>query len=128
MRMQRRTQRLTAWIACFAILLLLFAPAVSHALQAGAAGHVKPLAQICSTAPPASKAAASAAPPAQEQAMHVPHCPFCSAHAAAPDCLPAAAFVLPHAGSPPLAAAGTSRIARAPLLWVRAQSRAPPAI
>lgn len=48
MTMFRQNRRITAWLACLAILLNTLAPTISHAM-ASAQGEGTPWAQICST-------------------------------------------------------------------------------
>ncbi len=130
MRVGCRLQALTSWIACFALLLGVLGPTLSHALRSDApAGW----AEICSTtgAKPV-KIDASAAVDAGKStdegaALHaLKHCPCCSTHP-------------PVLGLPPAAPAGLTLDSLAfhvsalflaaprPLLaWASAQPRAPP--
>jgi hypothetical protein len=127
--MNRHRRRLTAWIACFAILLASLAPAVSHALAAAGKGGFSLWAEICSAEGPRlqnveSHAAHDTAP--TEHGMHFEHCPFCLTHAGSV-ALPSSAepILLLPAGSPvqPLLFFHAPR----PLFaWVAAQPRAPP--
>jgi hypothetical protein len=131
MKIDRPTQRLTAWIACFAILLAALAPTISHALAAG--GKTNAWLEICSTTANKLIQVADSQNPEKpsipiEKSMHFEHCPFCSTHAGS-------------LGLPPPSLSGFAVIANSPSLpilfyhaprplfmWAAAQSRAPPSI
>jgi hypothetical protein len=131
MEMNKLTRRLTAWIACFAVLLAALAPSISHAISA-ANGSGASWVEVCSLTgaklvnvgdeqDPASSAPA-------EKGFHFEHCPFCSMHGGTVGLLPTAGFTLPVAsGEQPL----PSLFYQSPrplFIWAAAQSRAPPAI
>ncbi|MFL6718139.1 MAG: DUF2946 domain-containing protein [Burkholderiaceae bacterium] len=134
-------QRITTWIAIFAVLLASLAPSVSHALAASgwtgylneaercsegdehASGHAAPMHEHdvhASHEAPASQSSA-------DHALHFEHCPFCFTHAGSFGTAPTAEFVTPL----------ISGSAVLPLLffhsphplfsWAAPQARAPPA-
>jgi hypothetical protein len=131
MEMNKLTRRLTAWIACFAVLLAALAPSISHAISAANGGGASWV-EVCSLTgaklvnvgdeqDPASSAPA-------EKGVHFEHCPFCSTHGGTVGLLPTVGFTLPVAsGEQPL----PSLFYQSPrplFIWAAAQSRAPPAI
>ena len=89
-----------AWVACFAILLNAWAPAVSQALaaQRGAA----PWGLICSAS---NLASPDGAPQPAQPAASGEHCPFCLSHAGS--------FALPPAAAPAVAVAVPAQVTTA---------------
>lgn len=129
MTMTAAMQRCAAWIACFAILLAVLAPSISHALAAHAQHDA--WVEICSVE--GSKmiqvdADQHPQKPAHDQIGHFEHCPFCLNHSLAQGLPPAADFVMPViAGShllPPL----YYQASRPLFAWAVAQPRAPPSL
>lgn len=127
--MNRLTQDLAAWIACFAILMALFAPTISHALAENARGASET--EICSTAGikfihvDNLQTSDSSVPAEHDQ--HKSHCQFCRAHDGSAG-LPPPSSVL----DIPVVDASFSHPAlfyQSPsslFIWAAAQSRAPP--
>jgi hypothetical protein len=92
--MGRPYRRLTAWIACIAILLAALAPTLAQALTAGAE-RATPWSEICSAA--GTQPGAESLPGSDGQSSHgIKHCPWCagSNHQFA---LPSAHYALPPA-------------------------------
>lgn len=127
-----RRQQQYAWVACFAIMLNLLAPSISHAL-APSQGEAL-LVEVCGASgvkwmtvgAPARPASDAGAASADADPLHLKHCQFCLTHAGA--------FAMPTAQAIGLlAAAGT--VAPAPHhpapspqpCWSVASARAPPA-
>jgi hypothetical protein len=130
----RHRQRVTAWIAFFAILMASLMPTVSRAMAAAAVDAASR--QVCSiaghhSAMPAGHHAMSPAgvehdPSSGHGALHLDHCPFCLTHAGSFGLPPMAAMAVP---------ASTAAEAHPPFLfqsprvlvaWTSAQPRAPP--
>jgi hypothetical protein len=128
---RRHTNRFTAWLACFAILLASLAPSISHALSA-AKDPTGLFAEICSAngAKPIQTGDtlnSKTSSPAQK-ILHLEHCPFCSSHAHAMGLPPNTEFQLPllsgHGPHPVL----FYQSPRPLFIWAPAQSRAPPVL
>lgn len=129
--MNNSKPRLTAWIACFAVLLATLAPSISHALSAAQASNAG-WAEICTfTGIKMVKVEHpehhdSSAP--TEMGLHFEHCPFCFTHGGSVGLLPTAGFLIPAASRdealPPL----YYHAPRPLFIWAAAQSRAPPSI
>ena len=128
--MNKVQRRITAWIACFAILLAALAPSISHAVAA--MKGISYESEICTSTGVKTSAtvtgATSNSQPASQQSLHFEHCPFCSSQFHTPALPPAhmAVAIVPD-GSPahPRLFYQSSR----PLFaWAAAQPRAPPAI
>jgi hypothetical protein len=118
-----RGRRISAWIACFAILLASLAPSISHAIEA--ASKTGSLDEICTVAGLKTVTAVPADSPAQKQ-LHFEHCPFCATHAGSFALPPPADLTLPVVSVFP---AYPSLFYQAPhpfFVWTTAQSRAPP--
>lgn len=130
MPMNRVTRRLTAWIACFAILMASLAPSISHALAAAKTPGSYWM-EICSSVGlqfikmESGKTADSSSP--AKHGLHFEDCPFCQTHANA-IVLPPVSALLPLVVSgsfplPPL----FYQSPRPLFVWASPQSRAPPA-
>jgi hypothetical protein len=133
-----RYQCVSAWMACFAILLASLAPAISHAVNAARtaqpaqqehclkeseamahAGHAAP-AEAMHDAPDADHAAS--------HELHFEHCPFCFIHAGSFALMPSFAVqagLLPARAQRPLLFYQSHQPLYA---WASAQPRAPPAV
>ncbi|HJV74045.1 MAG TPA: DUF2946 domain-containing protein [Noviherbaspirillum sp.] len=124
----RYNRCITAWIACFAILVAVLAPSISHALNASVKGRFLASSEICSVAGGKSHKAGSAhhhSAPAKD-GMHFEHCPFCFTHAAAWGLPPSGEIVIPLVMA---SAAYPSLFFHSPrplFAWASAQPRAPP--
>jgi Protein of unknown function (DUF2946) len=122
-----------AWIACLAILFNVFAPVVSHAMEAAARAPIVMDVEVCTALGMVTMPVALASPGAgsDESApgklhKNMSHCGYCAAHAAAHGLPPpmGAAFA-PVGGRdayPPL----YYHAARPLFPWSPAQPRAPP--
>lgn len=120
--------RLTAWIAIFAVLLAALAPALARAWVPAQAAPM-PWAEICTAGGTQLVHDTAPAPGSgQHEGIGLKHCPFCLTHAGQ-FALPAATLdILPAADArgeafPSSAASSPPRFIR-----VAAQPRAPPAI
>jgi len=129
MGLNRITRRVTAWIACLAMLFGALAPALSQALPAATGA---PWAEICSIS--GTKLVNVGAAPGEDAhgtkhvAFHAEHCPLCATHAGA-FALPATAgftipLIAPQATHPVLFFQSPRPLA----IWTVAQSRAPPSL
>ncbi len=154
MGMTRQTRRLTAWIACFAILLASLAPSISHAIAAAGLSNITK-----TTVPPSlpgdptlhemdcihdhaaadseihshrlhqqdSSPATSHNSDSHSGGLHLEHCPFCFTHAGS--------FAIPLSDTL-ISFATAACTARMPIrffqcatrifIWNSAQPRAPP--
>ena len=129
--MNKSTQKIAAWIACFAILLASLAPSVSHALALAKGGSYSWM-EICSTAGAKFvKVTDNQNPtsfPIKKTTTHFEHCPFCLTHAGLDGLPPTATFslpVIPNSSQHPF----LFYQAPYPLFaWTTAQSRAPPLV
>ena len=129
MFIRKKMHRLTAWIACFAMLLSVLAPSISHALAAGkqdGAGWT----EICSTMgvksiKVANTAADDSQSPANGQSTSE-HCPSCFTHTEALSLAPVISFVLPLNPDAPAFPPLFYQSPRPLFLWTKAPSRAPP--
>ncbi len=124
-------RQLTAWIACFAVLLAALAPSVSRAIAA-ANGSSSVWAEICSIAgSKLVKVGAEQKPDSSspaEKGFNFEHCPFCFTHAGSVGLPPTASVALPViSGKQPLPPL-YYQSPRPLFLWAAAQSRAPPVI
>jgi hypothetical protein len=116
-------RRLTSLIVSMAILLNLFAPALSHAVTVRSAD---PLAlEICSAAPAAIGNGTRV--PAKPPAHGIKHCVLCAVHAGADAPPPAAAGLLSVLGGHDLYPALRAAAQPQPVLWPDGQPRGPPA-
>jgi hypothetical protein len=131
MRRLNPFRHLTAWIACFAILLAALAPSVTHVLAA-AAGGSNAWMEICSTTGTKfiSSAVAQKTNPAapSDQSMQHGHCPFCLAHADMTVLPTTHLFVLPLLAGAEMFPSLFYQSPRPLFMWTAAQSRAPPSI
>lgn len=128
MRMTRIARVVTAWMACFAIMLVALAPSISHALGAKKAS-TKEWTEICtSTGVKQVKLTGEGAEPFSpgKHDQHSEDCPFCRTHAdtvGPPPTSAAIAFIPAAPQSRPFLFYQAPR----PLFtWSPAQSRAPP--
>ena len=130
MKFSRMTSLLSAWTACFAILMAVLAPSISHALSV-AQGPVTVWTEICSVhgvkvvkveIGPASGSSSS-----MKHALQMSDCPFCVTHADATVLQISSSVLSPvESGSyrfPPL----FYQAPRSLFVWATPQSRAPPA-
>lgn len=116
----RQHLRRLAAIALMAVLGIVFAPTVSHALSAAGSGN--PWAEICSIA---NGTAPVQAPTQSAPAPHLDHCPLCGlADGAAP--IPVAVAAWDAAGGEALLPARFLHAPRTLHAWASAQPRAPP--
>ncbi len=135
MKISARLRRLTAWITCFAILLSLLAPSVSHAILAQK-GTSSSFLEICTSAgTQLIKAGAEqtldqgqdAAGSASNKKMdHAGHCPFCDTSAGSFGALPSQSFIFPVVAGTYEMPALFYRPSRPLFAWASAQPRAPP--
>lgn len=118
-------QRITAWIAIFAILLAAFVPTLASSAMGG--GNHLPLIEICTATGTAVQPSESGSP-SPDQVMPSKHCLWCTFHSSS---------VLPSNGSDHfLVALEATRASRPPELpglhgarpYLRAAPRGPPAI
>jgi len=136
MRMTNCMRQITAWIACFAIMLSALAPSISRAVAANN-GLPSASLEICTVVGPKSIAvdakntAASILPstPAKDTAHGEP-CPFCGTHAGSSALLPGSDnFVFPVMSGEPRPHPHLFYQSPRPLfIWAPAQPRAPPFI
>jgi hypothetical protein len=128
--MHTLTRRLTAWIACFAVLLAALAPSISHAISAAAGGDTGWV-EICSLAGARLVNVDDEVHPSPsipvEKGFHFDHCPFCSMHGGTVGLLPTVGFTLPVAGGEPVLPSLFYQSPRPLFVWAAAHSRAPPA-
>jgi hypothetical protein len=122
----------TAWIACFAILLAAIAPTISHGFVANKdkVAGVSWL-EICSASAKKFVKVADSQTPEKpsvpiEKSMHFEHCPFCLTHADALDLPPALTVSFALAAVPQSLPLLFYRAPRPLFMWAPAQSRAPP--
>ena len=127
--MKRISRRLTAWIACLAILMASFVPSISHALAA-TSGAGTPWGEVCTSVGASLVKAGLARNPlpasSDQKTIHLEHCPFCLTHAGA--------MALPSAANSMLPALSASyplptlfyQSSRPLFAWSAAQARAPP--
>lgn len=118
-------RRITAWIACFAILLLSLAPSVSHALAAP--DSTVSFTEICSVAGLKTVKADSPVPSSPHQQLHFEHCPYCSLHAGSFAILPSFDLAMPVADKTALRPLLFFQARHVLFAWSTAQPRAPPA-
>ena len=129
MFIHKKVHRLTAWIACCAMLLSVLAPSISHALAAGnqdGTGWV----EICSTmgvksVKVANAVAADSQLPAKGHSASE-HCPSCFTHTEVLLLSPAISFVLPLNPDAPAFPPLFYQSPRPLFLWTKAPSRGPP--
>lgn len=116
-------RRLVAWIACFAMLFGALAPSVSQAMSASR-GEV--WTEVCSVG--GSKLIKIKGDPAEPQALHLEHCPFCATHADAFALPPGPSWSIPLPDAAPSHPPLFYRSPRPLTIWTTAQSRAPPSL
>ncbi|GAA4013037.1 DUF2946 domain-containing protein [Actimicrobium antarcticum] len=126
MRLTPSLRHLTAWIACFAILLAALAPSVSHALAA-TKGSSNLWMEICTTSAKPTGTADGKDSTIPSPATHFEHCPFCLHHADTAGPPPSATFAIQVVRNVPHFPALFYQSPRPLFLWSAAQSRAPPA-
>ena len=134
MKMSRMTRYIAAWIACLAILVASFAPALVHALPPGhdqldSIGAMT--GAICSSANSQMMGQADAAQPADPAtpspaAHHLDHCPYCYTHGAQAHLPGADWFALPVLTATLSRPTLFYQSPRPLFTWASAQSRAPP--
>ena len=137
--MTRASRMLTAWIACFSILLAALAPSISTVLAA-VNGVQASWTEICSVAPPGvvrdadasatlalfARSVTPAKPVPTDSFLHHDHCPFCFTHAASFGLPPTTMFTFPVIVSFALVPTLFYHAPRPLFMWTAAQSRAPP--
>jgi hypothetical protein len=126
-----RTQRFSAWLACFAILLASLAPSISHALAA-VDGSTSLFDEICTASgiksvKPGDALKSKISSPAQNN-LHFEHCPFCSSHANTTGLPLSVEFQLPVLIGHDLRPVLFYQSPRSLFIWAAAQSRAPPSL
>ncbi|WP_093386890.1 DUF2946 domain-containing protein [Rugamonas rubra] len=121
--------KITAWLACFAILLSSLAPSFSHAVAA-AKGEV--WMEICTVDGmkfvKLGDEGAQSLPPLTKKSLQLEHCPYCSVHAGSPGILPSWNLLLPQAVSCATMPSLFYQSPRPLAVWAAAQSRAPPSL
>jgi hypothetical protein len=129
----RHRQRVTAWIAFFAIMLASLMPTMSRAIAA--ADAARSAEQVCSTGHHGGAHHGVAASPASHHtpshhdgALHLDHCGFCLTHAGSFGLAPTVASVLPVASGPEVHPPPLFQSRRVLVAWTTAQSRAPPRV
>lgn len=134
MGLSRTTRRFTAWIACFAILLASLAPSISHAVEAARHG-TSFWADECDILGEAHDAAkhdgnageSHGGPSHVPGGLHFEHCPFCLTHAGSFALVQSSSPPVYQASDPPGWAGLSFQAPRLRLVWLTAQTRAPPA-
>ena len=125
MRFGLGSRKVIGWMALCAVLIGIFAPAISHAL-AVATGTGERWAEVCSAS--GFKALGRELPgqPVSPSGVMGDHCPFCAlqSHAIAPP--PASLTALPHVLARFEQPDVYLPVRRARSLWLAAQARAPP--
>lgn len=129
--MSKLTRQLTAWIACFAILVAAFAPSISHAISTAKSPGLGWV-QVCShngtkLVKVANKQNPASSTPAGKGA-HVEHCSFCFTHGGSIGLPPTAGFILPLADGEQSLPSLYYQSPRPLFIWASAQSRAPPVV
>ena len=132
MRINGATRQLTAWILCFTILLVTFAPSIS-AVLAKEIGFDSAWMEVCSATTSKFVQASDSygsmkSPTGSHKGAHMDHCPFCFTHAASFSAPPTAAFVFPIVGGLLPFPSLFYQAPRSLFIWAIAQSRAPPLI
>lgn len=131
MGFNRYTRRLSAWIACFAILLAALAPSISHALAHADKSGFSIADEICSADGIKSIKALGGSPQGSapaDTATHFEHCPFCLTHAGFVGLLPGEDMVIPLAAGSPIRPPLFFHSPRPIFAWAAAQPRAPPTV
>lgn len=146
MRATKLRAFLSAWTACFAVLLASLAPTLSHFIAASALANATaeqsaPIfgashAHHKMTSHPAdvngvqvaAKAAHSHGSTSHSPALHFEHCPFCYTHAGSFGLTPVVFLPLPTVKNAPIAPALFYLWPGRAFIWTAAQARAPPAI
>lgn len=130
-RYRQYRQRLSAWIAIFAILASSLLPAISHARFVSVANSAVLFAEICSESTPrlhgetASHTSNANQVPATT-GNHFDHCPFCLTHAGSFALLPSAELVIPVIEPASLRPSLFFHTHSPLFAWLAAQARAPP--
>jgi hypothetical protein len=131
MEMKKATRRITAWIACFAVLLFALAPSITQAVNA-VKGSGTGWLEICTaTGFKTAKVDSGqnpASPAPAEKSAHFEHCPFCFTHSGAADLPPTAAITLPVVSNEQALPSLFYQSPRPLFTWSTAQSRAPPSL
>ena len=138
MGISRQTRYLTAWIACFAMLLASLAPSISQSLAAGDdSGSIRAASWIEESpmhgeAHNASEQQAAhqhdhGNPSHHQNGSHFEHCPFCLTHAGSFALLQTVALTLHEVGGFSDFPSIYFQAPRLLFVWVTAQARAPPA-
>jgi hypothetical protein len=126
MNLTRHSRRITAALACMAILLAALAPAISHALSADKSRSL--WTEICSSAglKLVKLESGTQSPMHGEPTGSFDHCPFCQSHGGMPGLPSSISLSLQgYSGTFPL----PDLFYRAPrplFVWASRQSRAPP--
>jgi hypothetical protein len=129
MKMTRVKRRITAWIACFAVLLSALAPSISQAVNAAKSTSANWV-EICSVTTTklvkveGAQSPTSSAP--AEKGTHFEHCPFCFTHAGSVGLPPNLDLVIPLADGTLTLPSLFYQAPRPLFIWAAAQSRAPP--
>lgn len=127
-----RRQQQYAWVACFAIMLNLLAPSISHALAASQGQAL--LVEVCGASgvkwmavgAPAGPGSDAGPVSADADPLHLKHCQFCLNHAGA-YAMPATHAIHFMAAARPPAPAPHYPAPSPRLPWSLASARAPPA-
>lgn len=129
----RYQQRITAWIACFAILMAALVPSISHALSVSGKGNFSSWSEICTGEGVKSVKVASThagthhSAPAKD-GMHFEHCPFCFTHASSFGLPPSGQIIIPIMNGADARPALFFHSPRPLFAWAAAQPRAPPVV
>lgn len=115
------TRRITAWIACMAILFAALMPSLSKAMQSP---RDLALGEICTTSSVKLKGGSV---PVSDPAHHLQHCPFCSVQDAPVLFLPSAPQSITVIDLPARHPFLFFQSPRPLQVWLSARSRAPPA-
>jgi len=120
-------RRVAGWIAIFAILLNMFAPAASHAFGGSA---VPPWLELCTASGPDASDAQrrQSDAPAKPGAAKFQHCPYCAPHGASFGAPPASAKLAAASDIGPQRVAVAEAAVPVRPVWRAARPRGPPVL
>jgi hypothetical protein len=127
--LQKIQKRMTAWIACIAILLASLLPGMSHAVSGSAQSRIGIIAEICSvdgTRLHVVDASTDKASGAHTDGMGLEHCLFCLAHAGPAGLPPSMAIAFPIPSGAPVRPSLFFHSPKPLFAWSAGQPRAPP--